>query len=167
MIISVNETKTTCPSNYVFNNDTKKCECPKNVPFDDGKECVVCYLPKFWNYNTKTCDSCPENQFYDINRLACVKCPDGTVLSGYKCLRCPDGTFYDVNTKKCVSLERKCTSNMIWNTASNNCTCPSNLPFFDGNTCVSCYLPKYWNLETKSCDECLIGQFYNIHTYRC
>ena len=40
--------------------------------------------------------------------------------------------------------------------------CPSTAPFFNGSKCVTCYLPKYWNVDEKKCLDCPAGENYDI-----
>ena len=44
-----------------YDNVKKICECPKTAPFYTGSRCVACYLPQYWNYDTKACEWCDKN----------------------------------------------------------------------------------------------------------
>ena len=51
----VKETECACPSNYVYNLKTAKCECPSILPFDTGINCVSCSAPNSWDTISKKC----------------------------------------------------------------------------------------------------------------
>lgn len=48
----------------------------------------------------------------------------------------------------------QCGSNQVLGIDSNGnqvCQCPQSAPYFNGNTCVSCFLPNYWNRTSLVC----------------
>jgi hypothetical protein len=47
-----------------------------NLPFYTDKECVECYLPKYFDFVQKRCLDCPNGQVYDLNIKKCKDCPD-------------------------------------------------------------------------------------------
>ena len=98
--------------------------------------------------------SCEGNALYDTTKLKCVACPEGTpILSKdkLKCIACPEGTEYREEDKVCVSYTELCESNYVYNPENQECECPADKPFDDGEQCVACYLPKYWNHDTLQC----------------
>lgn len=40
---------TQCPQFAVFNPLSQSCECPNDLPFDNGVSCISCRLPMYWN----------------------------------------------------------------------------------------------------------------------
>ena len=40
-------------------------------------------------------------------------------------------------------------------------------PFDDGEKCNACYLPKFWNLDKKTCEYCNAGRYYDVNLGRC
>ena len=42
-------TTNTCSQGATYNNYTMKCECPQDLPYDNGARCLTCILPYFWN----------------------------------------------------------------------------------------------------------------------
>jgi hypothetical protein len=121
-----------CPSGYVFDFLTNRCvtsitnNCP-STSFWNGQQCITCYLPNYWNDTSKTCLSCPAGTNYDTSMKTCLTCPAG----------------YTYN-----SVSFLCTA-----TSTNPPVggCPSNAPFWNGQQCVTCYLPQYWNYNTNNC----------------
>ena len=87
-----------CESNRVVNVQTRKCECPKEKPFDNGNECVTCYLPRYWNHDTKSCENCALNHVYSTTSKKCERCPEDNpvLLEGdFQCSACPKDTLFD------------------------------------------------------------------------
>jgi len=65
---------------------------------------------------------------------------------------CQSGYTFDFTKYQCV-LTQTSTTNATTNTTVtiNPSICAENNTFFDGSKCVSCYLPKYWNLDNGRC----------------
>ena len=81
-----------CDSGRYYNETLKKCVCPSNAPYFDGKQCISCILPLFFNKSALKCDSCPVDQAYDIVKEICGPCPSETpVLINGICKTCKDG----------------------------------------------------------------------------
>ena len=40
------------------------------------------------------------------------------------------------------------------------CICPEEKPFFDGEKCLSCLRPNYWNKTALECKSCPAGSVY-------
>lgn len=141
-----------CGEKERFDEESYECVevvCEGLTPFWNGKECVECFLPWFWNEDTLTCDSCPEGQNYDIGQKECVACPDG----------------YDEELFACVKVQTVTPKTAVESTEVPEC--PSSAPFWDGNKCVACYLPKYWNYSTRTCNNCPSGTNYDIVMKKC
>lgn len=45
--------------------------------------------------------------------------------------------------------------------------CPSTTPFFNGEICVACALPKFWNYDDLKCESCPADQHYDINRKAC
>jgi hypothetical protein len=134
-----------CPNGTTFDVNTYTClytSCPPSQPFWDGSKCVSCYLPQYWNYQVNSCTNCPAGTNYDIEVNQCVVCQ-----SGYT---------YDYTIFKCVQQSNNGTSG----------SCPSNT-FWNGQTCVTCFLPNYWNIDTQKCETCSVGLNYDVTVKQC
>jgi hypothetical protein len=59
----------------------------------------------------------------------------------HKCVTCPVGSTFNQYLYACQVIK------IIK-------TCPTTAPFFDGEKCVACYLPKYWNHVSNACEYC-------------
>ena len=46
-------------------------------------------------------------------------------------------------------------------------TCDSNAPYFNGDSCIACNLPSYFNFKTFNCDSCPVDQTFNIQNRLC
>ena len=93
---------------------------------------------------------------------------------------CSRGTFYDQVNRKCIVCDRgqvfnselskcvvACLGSSKYDAASNSCKCPSDQPFYDGSQCQSCYLPKYWDVVSRSCQYCPSEQFFSVEEGKC
>lgn len=142
-----------CPAGSYYNaaqdqclvNTTSSSTCP-NSTFWDGRTCVTCFLPSYWNLDTLKCENCSSGLYYNVNTRKCQTCPNGTIfdLNKYQCVWSGGS-----NTTATVNTNNVATTTST--TSSTNGNCPSTAPFWNGNTCVSCYLPQYWNHDTKKC----------------
>jgi hypothetical protein len=45
--------------------------------------------------------------------------------------------------------------------------CPVSAPYWNGQACVACSLPQYWNLAINQCVYCPIGQNFYPTTNQC
>jgi hypothetical protein len=125
----------TCPAGYTFDFSRYLCvssttngsttNCPLNSQFWNGQSCITCNLPNYWNYNSNSCVSCPVGTNYDTFQKLC--------------LTCPSGQTFDFNLYTCITSS---------GTSGN---CPATAPFWNGQQCVTCYLPQYWNYNTNNC----------------
>jgi hypothetical protein len=108
----------------VYNKEKDICQCPKNLPFNNGKECVACYLPQYWNLDNNLCEWCPENSVYNINQKKCIPCPDNTPITNklkMECVACPEKYAFDSSRSKCISFEEYCPSSKVYNSDKKVC----------------------------------------------
>lgn len=101
--------------------------CTDDAPFFDGEKCITCYLPKYWNLDDKQCVECPLNRHYDVGKKQCISCPQD-----YK---------FDLASYTCIKVE----------VFPSTPTCPDDRPFYNGEKCVTCYLPRYWDYTDNKC----------------
>ena len=60
-----------------------------------------------------------------------------------------------------------CLGSSKYDAASNSCKCPAEKPFYDGQQCQSCYLPKYWDVVSRSCQYCPSEQYFDTEKAKC
>lgn len=65
----------TCPTGFTYSNITQKCECSDTNPYFNGRSCISCFLPNFWNRTSLSCQSCPAGSIYKFDQEVCVPCP--------------------------------------------------------------------------------------------
>lgn len=46
-------------------------------------------------------------------------------------------------------------------------TCPKDTPFFNGNQCIECKLPKYINFQTSQCKSCDSDKIFSTENGQC
>lgn len=116
-------------------NNINAPTCPLLTPFYNNKACIACSLPNY----------------FDLNQLLC--------------LTCPDTLAFDISTKSCSAVKKvnfnsnipSSVQNYIGTPPSSNnaiSTCSSDSPFFNGNNCLSCMLPSYFDFNTLQCKTC-------------
>ena len=139
-------TNTNTNTNTSSNSSLPYVNCTNS--FWNGQQCVNCYLPNYWNENLKVCETCPSGQHYDV--------------AARRCLACPNNQVFNFTSYTCVTAITSTNT-----TSSSNGNCPSTAPFWDGNNCVTCYLPNYWNHDTNRCESCPSGQHYDVSEKKC
>lgn len=177
-----------CPSNYVWNEAQKSCNCPEAFPIDLGCECVKCLEPfvwnsaeracklrceesHIWNKDTQKCE-CPKSTPYEVNG-ECIACnaPFEWKAEGFTCQlkvnNCPAPTAPTTPTTPTTPSVQTCGSNFIWDSNVQQCVCPADLPFNDGAKCLQCNLPQYWDHNLKQCLYCPQRQFFNTLSRAC
>ena len=139
--------------------------CSANTPFWDGEKCVSCYLPKYWNHDNNDCESCPSGTNYDISIKECTTCEGGKFdFSTYKCI----ASAVQPHSSKPISVNPVPVGpTTVPVNVKPSGECPSNTPFWDGEKCVSCYLPKYWNHDNNDCESCPSGTNYDVSIKKC
>jgi hypothetical protein len=45
--------------------------------------------------------------------------------------------------------------------------CPSISPFFNGQTCISCPLPYYFNFQSNNCEVCAAEMKFDVNLKQC
>lgn len=61
-----------CESGKYYNYEAQKCLCPQEQPYEDANGvCIKCLLPKYFNKDTKRCESCPDGQILNVNTQKC------------------------------------------------------------------------------------------------
>lgn len=92
-----------CTDEQVFTEykGVYKCVCPQEKPFFNGKSCLTCFRPQFWNQTALECQSCPPGFTYTIEN-SCVRCPLPTPLEVNSiCVACPPNSLYSLKENKC------------------------------------------------------------------
>ena len=110
----------------------------------------------------------PEQPFAVWEENTCIACSEPNPifdLSQSKCIQCPSLFAFDPSTHACIPTE--CAPGQIYNAEDGGCSCPPESPYFDGEACITCYLPKFWNTEKMACDVCESGSIYNLDTQSC
>ena len=91
------------------------------------------------------------------------------------CVSCPPGYTYNSNNHTCTGTSNSgsssgsssnSSSSSNTNTSTTTSSCPSGA-YWDGVKCVTCYLPNYWDLNSRSCKSCPAGTNYDTKQLRC
>lgn len=115
--------------------------------------------------------------FLDDNN-ACIACASGQIydISFKKCQSCQTGTVYDSVSHSCNKQSVLFNSNLAKNanylgTAPTQTPglsfCPDDKPYFNGNSCISCALPLYFNFASNTCIACAIGSAFSNTAQSC
>lgn len=128
--------------------------------------------------NTTNCSSCPYNTYFSVSSRQCVSCGNFTFdLNSRQCIdnsvsNATNGTNANNGTNGSIGINVTngsivCPTGQKFNNKTNSCGCPSRRPFYTGYTCVSCYLPNYWNETSLNCEACPPGSIYNLTLNSC
>lgn len=99
--------------------------CDASHPFVQNGACIQCQSPNYFNYTVNQCEACPENQKFDSVQHKCLKIVSQKMNSNME---------YITNFAGIIPAYDSQVS-----------TCPKDTPFFNGNQCIECKLPKYIN----------------------
>lgn len=139
--------------------------------------------PSWDDYKLKAC--CPKG-FIEVQNY-CVQCTDPNVFDSIdqKCRPCPADHTFNAQTKTCVcsvacEAPRKLSSNsiceclpdqkglkMVWNQSEKSCSCPANLPLWNGKYCVACPAGTEFDSKEKQCYHCPDGFVRDYKSHNC
>lgn len=61
-----------------------------------------------------------------------------------------------------------CPANQLYNIALKKCDyCPSNIPYFDGKTCLACPSGSVFDVNSRQCLACSSGTQFDQATGKC
>lgn len=66
-----NCTTIVCTSGKMFNEESKRCECPANTSFEYNNSCNRCQQNYFYSVTDKLCLTCPNNTVYNSTSNSC------------------------------------------------------------------------------------------------
>lgn len=127
--------------------------CPRDRPFFNGKECIACALPAYYNIQTLICSLCPEGQGFSLAQGACI-----------------DKRFFQTVYTTVISsnVQNYYGTPPKTDPAYQNVTaCPADHPYSTGQTCIQCQLPSYFNFEILACQNCPPDFRFDVSTHKC
>ena len=101
---------------------------------------------------------------------------DCSIITPATNISCPAGTVFDSASQSCKRQSLLFNSNIVKNanylgTAPLQTQglpfCPEDKPFFNGNSCISCALPMYFNFTSNTCMSCAIGSAFSNTAHSC
>ena len=139
----------------------------------------------------------PQSYYYNINNLilqGAQQCPPATpyVSTNNTCIACP--LIYDVSLQNCSACPagsvfnysiHQCAYNSGVTVLKNSypgqnnyigvqpqfdpklTSCPASAPFFDGQACVACAPPSYFDYSNSLCLNCHSGLVFSTATQKC
>ena len=139
--------------------------------------------PSWDDYKVKAC--CPQG-FIEVSNY-CVQCTAPNVFDAIdqRCKPCPFDHVYNNQTKACdckvpCALPRQLNANnvcecpadqkgnrRVFNQADNTCTCPENLPLWNGRYCVVCPAGTEFDEKEKQCYHCPDGFIRDRSSHAC
>lgn len=161
-----------CYGESIFNVTEKACHCPVYRPFYDGTRCVSCYLPKYWDIVSRSCQYCPTEQYFSVEQMQCVYCPEGYKLSRetYQCEKivpsCVFPMFLNNQTLQCEHCN--ITDGWAYNLTTKQCQkCPTEQPMIVNFQCAACPNDTFYDPNQKMCVKCADGSKYLRDSSRC
>ena len=150
---------------------------------------LKCVPPMHYSAEFHACQLCPKETIYDESLSKCVQCPEDRPIASENdrmCIGClNEGEYYDRELQKCTKCSEvtgsemtyynstykqcipKCLGESEYSPEDKACKCPEYRPFYTGTQCVSCYLPKYWDVLTQSCQFCPTNKYFNLENQAC
>jgi hypothetical protein len=185
-----------CPSGYLFNPSTKKCEaipiCPSGFSFNPSVKACVSMDPRVCrevgqSLNVEViCNRCPFGYVFDANNRICVadfNCPEGGVLvynsvgalrcvaDAQRILSCPVGTKYSESLNVCY-VEVSCPLGSWFDREVGRCV--TSPICWGGSTQWSCpvvgNIVFIYNPETTYCEGpplCPEGSIWDSSVKKC
>ena len=152
-----NITGNTSAPGFANVNDYKYITRYENQSYIYGSTNETQYNMDLFSYMTaNNVQKCPPETPYAIwSNNSCINCSDPTPLfdlGASQCTACQANEYFVPQSPSC--LNSNCQGGSVYNNATNQCICPGDRPFSNGQICVSCYLPNYWNKDTLSCESC-------------
>jgi hypothetical protein len=137
-----------------------------------------------WTYGNITARQYQDKSAELQSVYGAVPCPVNLPFLGKNnlCFRCnQDGQVYDVAEKECKSCSAGCSidgGRFNSDTSVENHVgdaeremealfCPKDEPFFNGQHCISCNLPLYFNFPSNSCQSCPLDTGFDLKTKQC
>ena len=150
-----------CPLGQHFNTTVAACvTCPSGYIFDPTR--YICYL------NTQ-CEM--QGQIYNsvMNRCECPSTYPYENLRLKKCEACESPRYWDYSKSACLTptVDIKCPLYSTYNNYTQKCECPNDKPYLNGQECLSCEAPRYWNQTSQVCSQCGEGEIYNQNLQIC
>jgi hypothetical protein len=120
---------------------------------------------------------CPaQNPYFDDNN--CISCPILYNVAAKKCASCPSGSSLNQNIHQCdtssgetiIKNSNSAASNFIGNVPNpiaNLSSCPNDSPYFDGNQCIACAIPNYFDYSNSVCLTCGYGLQFDLTSKIC
>lgn len=95
-----------------------------------------------------------------------------------QCASCPSGSSLNQSIHQCDTSNGETVlknSNPLFlnnsigsvNKIDNLTTCPSTAPYFNGNDCISCQLPSYFDFSNSVCLTCGVGYQFDVSSKIC
>ena len=97
--------------------------------------------------------SCGTGSPYLVDGI-CTFCIDIYDQSSQKCSACPNGTYFQVATHDCVEATDGHCSGGRYENRDGVCVCPPASPFWNGEACIDCFEPSYFDFNVLSCRQC-------------
>lgn len=108
---------------------------------------------------------CPTQTPYVNANNQCISCQYLFDASLKSCVACPPGSSYNQTIHQCDTSSGETVLKNSYGgapnsigtippTVNNLTTCPQTSPFFDGQQCVNCQLPNFFDFNTKVCQAC-------------
>ena len=121
--------------------------CPDDKPYFNNAECIECILPAYFNFDTFKCEVCRETQkFSEVAK----KCVEEKFLE----------TQYKSNLNDAKNYHGEAPE--ISKDYVSIVECPKDNPFFNGEICLKCELPNYFNFDKMKCQSCPKGEIFDI-----
>lgn len=115
-------------------------------------------------------NTCPQDQPFVIGG-ACKSCEGELFLfdaQNQQCTSCPKSTYFSEKSHSCEkeNPDSGCSGGQYEN-IDGVCLCRPEKPFWNGQQCIECFAPKYFDFYEMKCFSCGEGKFYSSKDRTC
>lgn len=134
--------------------------CDKATPFFDGKNCIKCELPQYFNMTEKSCVTCPTDNYFNIINKQC-EFSNQKFITNLK----SDDIYYNGDYQQIIAFnEAKKKGNPSIQ------DCPAETPYYQARAdkCISCPKDKpLFNMKYNECIACGSESYFSIEKHVC
>ena len=127
--------------------------CPESTPFYNGKQCINCDSPAYFDLETYSCEFCPEGQGFSK-----------------KSHRCIDLAYLEPMHNSTITPANQNYMGIpptIPEKYENIINCDEATPFYDKRECIKCQSPSYFSFYTNQCLACSDEEIFSVEFHKC
>lgn len=77
------------------------------------------------------------------------------------CVACAQGSYFSEVTHSCKKIVGEQCTGGRYESSDGICLCRLDTPLFDGQACLACFTPSYFDVASRKCLSCPPGYYHN------